>query len=313
MKLWVLAFVALFVLLASPFFGPEFISVERVLNGESSFLFYELRIPRSLITFMAGAGLALSGMTFQSLFRNDLATPYTLGVSTGASLGVSLFIASGIYLSGGTSLFAFFGALLSVIIVYGIGQTKAKMHMNVVLLAGVAMAMTFSSFIMLIQVLVKEMDAVRIIRWLMGSIDVVGMESVYAVAPFFFVGIIFIYKKRVELNLITMGESVAYSRGVDTERLRKHLFLMTSLLVAGIVSECGPIGFVGMMIPHIGREVVGADHRKLFWFSLLAGGSFLILCDLIGRVFFDSLVLPVGVITALLGGPFFLYLILKKK
>lgn len=313
MKKWVWIIALFLFVLISPFLGEKILGY----NDIHSFIFTDLRIPRTFLTFMAGGALSLAGMTFQSLFRNSLATPYTLGVASGASFGVALYIALGFSFSflglSGSGMAALFGAFLTVLLVYFLGRRKKKMQMNIVLLTGIALSMTFSSMIMLIQVLVREMDAVRIIRWLMGSIEVVGMETPLNVLPFYIISVAYLLTKTLELNLLSMGDDIAQMRGVDIQRLKIKLFFVTSFLIAGIVSECGPIGFVGMIVPHFGRIIVGHNHKNLMPFVILFGGAFLIFCDLLSRVFFANFLLPVGVITSLLGGPFFIYFLLQKK
>lgn len=308
---WIILLIS-FVLI-SPFIGERILSYEDI----NSFIFTNLRIPRTLLTFMAGGALSLAGMTFQSLFRNSLATPYTLGVASGASFGVAIYIALGLSFSlvgfSGSGIAALLGSFSTVLLVYFLGRNRKRMEMSIVLLTGIALSMTFSSMIMLIQVLIREMDAVRIIRWLMGSIEVVGMETPLNILPFYFISVCYLFTKRVELNLLAMGDDVAQMRGVDVQKLKIKLFFATSFLVAGVVSECGPIGFVGMIVPHFGRIIIGHNHKVLMPFVILFGGAFLIFCDLISRVFFANYLLPVGVVTSLFGGPFFIYFLLQKK
>ncbi|EQC48320.1 iron chelate uptake ABC transporter, FeCT family, permease protein [Bacteriovorax sp. BSW11_IV] len=313
MKFWLSVIALIFFVLVSPFFGETIFGISDV----NSYIFQNLRVPRTLLTFIAGSSLALAGMSFQALFRNSLATPYTLGVASGASLGVAFYIALGLSFSligfSGAGIFALIGSFATVLLVYLLGSRKNKLHMNTVLLTGIALSMTFSSLILLIQVLVREMDAVRIIRWLMGSIEVVGMETPLNVLPFYVIALVYLSRRPLELNLLSMGDDIAQTRGINIHNLKIQIFLMTSFLVAGVVSECGPIGFVGMIVPHFGRIIVGHNHKRLIPFVAVFGGAFLILCDLISRVFFADFLLPVGVITSLFGGPFFIYFLLQKK
>lgn len=280
-------------------------------------VFLNLRLPRVLTAFVAGAGLSVCGMVFQSLFRNKLATPYTLGVASGASLGATVYIFGGLQLSlfvfDGIMAFSFIGAAMTIAIVYFLGLSQGRLMTGTLLLGGVAMSLFFSSLILFFQFLSDEMNSMKIIRWLMGGVDVVGMESVYRLLPFVGVVVAVAFYKSRELNLVSMGDDIAITRGVNIEVLRKTLFLIVSLAIAGVVSECGPIGFVGLMVPHICRQLVGEDHRRLSAVVPVVGGGFLVACDLASRTLLASSVLPLGIITSMLGGPFFLFLLLRRR
>ncbi len=179
------------------------------------------------------------------------------------------------------------------------------------LLAGVAINFFFSSLILLIQYFSDFTDSFRILRWLMGGLETVGFESVVNTLPFVLAGIFIVFTQVHGLNLMCLGEEIAISRGVAINKTRCLLFFATSLMVGGIVAVCGPIGFVGMMVPHICRLMIGADHRFLLPATLLFGGSFLCLCDTAARTLIAPAEIPVGVITAVLGGPFFLWLLVS--
>jgi iron complex transport system permease protein len=307
-------------LLITPLMGVDFISPYLIVSGESELInsiFWQLRVPRVLTAFLVGGALSLGGLIFQAMFRNSLATPYTLGIASGSSLGAALYIQLGLSLSlgflNGISLFTFLGALASVSLVYFIARGRGRVEMNTLLLAGVIIGMFFSSFILIIQFMSNERSAMNIIRWIMGGLDVVGMETVYSILPFVLIGFIVSIRLSGEMNLLTLGDDLANSRGLNVERIRKLLFLFTSLMIAGVVAECGPIGFVGLIVPHIIKKLSGYNHYYLVPQSFMAGGIFLVLCDLFSRSIFVETLLPVGVITSLLGGPFFLYILLSKK
>jgi len=278
-------------------------------------IFWELRVPRVCVAFLAGAALAVCGMAFQAMFLNPLATPFTLGVSSGASLGAALYIRLGLGFAllgiSGVSVFAFFGALLSILLVYGLSRVRRVFSNAMLLLAGVAISFFFSSLILLLQYLSDFTDAFRILRWLMGGLGVVGFESVLRVLPFVVAGSAIVLYFVHELNLLATGEELAASRGVEVRTTKRLLFFATSLMVGGVVAVCGPIGFVGMMAPHICRLLIGPDHRYLAPATLLFGGAFLVLCDVLAQIVIAPAIIPVGVITALLGGPFFLWLLLS--
>ena len=323
------------VLLAAPFFGIEQLSL-RVLQADdtSAYIFWQIRVPRVVLALLAGSALAVSGMTFQAMFRNPLATPFTLGVASGASLGAvgCLYLEQlssppwlatlyanldrGLALLGisAVSVFAFGGALVAIFLVYGLARARRGFSTTTMLLAGVAIAFFFSSLILLMQYLSDPTGTFRILRWMMGGLDsVVDFRDVLSVLPFVVTGSLIILYFTHELNLITTGEELAASRGVEVHRTKMVLFFAASLMVGAVVAVCGPIGFVGLMAPHICRLLIGPDHRYLMPATLLFGGAFLILCDTLARTVIAPTELPVGIITALLGGPFFLWLLLGRK
>ncbi len=279
-------------------------------------IFWKIRVPRVLLAMFAGMGLSLGGVVFQAIFRNPLATPFTLGVAGGASLGVTLAIFLGLNLTilgvSGVSLAALVGAMGSITIVYGIARATSNVSPNTMLLGGVAISFFFSSLILLLQYLGDMSDSFRIIHWLMGDLSRASAEAIFQILPFIVSGILitgFLYR---ELNLLSIHDDLAGSCGLHVEKMRIILFLAVSLMIAGIVTVCGPIGFVGIMAPHICRLIVGANHRNLIPAAILFGGVFLTLCDTLARTIATSAEVPVGIITAILGGPFFLWLLFKK-
>jgi len=277
----------------------------------------QLRIPRILFTFLAGSGLALCGMVFQAMFHNPLATPFTLGVASGASLGAAIYVYLGFSFSlfgldGGTFA-AFTGALLAISFVYAVSRYQNGFSPETLLLTGVAISFFFSSLILFTQYLSNLNDSFEIMRWLMGSLTTVGYHDVLQLLPFVTICTAVILWLSRELNLLMAGDDIAISRGMPVHTIRYLLFFVTSLCVGAIVALCGPIGFVGMMVPHICRLLVGGNHRWLIPTTLLFGGSFLIICDTIARLIIAPAEIPVGVITTLLGGPFFLWLLIKSK
>ncbi|MDH5357257.1 MAG: iron ABC transporter permease [Gammaproteobacteria bacterium] len=277
----------------------------------------QLRIPRVLFAFLAGSGLAICGMVFQAMFHNPLATPFTLGVASGASLGAAFYVYLGFSFSflgiDGTTFAAFTGALIAISFVYGISRFRSGFSLETLLLTGVAISFFFSSLILFIQYLSNVSDSFRILRWLMGGLSIVGYRDIFQLLPFVSVCIAVILWLSRELNLLMAGDDIALSRGVAVQPIRYLLFFVTSLCVGAIVALCGPIGFIGMMVPHICRLLIGSDHRWLIPATILFGGGFLILCDTIARLIIAPAEIPVGVITTLLGGPFFLWLLIKFK
>lgn len=280
-------------------------------------VFWELRVPRVALAFLAGSGLAVAGMAFQALFRNPLATPFTLGVSNGAAFGATLAIRLGWTASvmgvSAVSLSAFAGALASLALVYGIAAARRTPSAPVLLLAGAAVSLFFSSLILFVQYLSDLAGSFRMLRWLMGGLETVGYGAVLDVLPFVLSGAAVILLFARELNLLAVGEEIAVSRGVRVTAVRGVLFAASTLMVGGIVALSGPIGFVGMMVPHICRLLIGPEHRFLGPATLFFGGLFLVACDAAARLLIAPAEIPVGVITALLGGPFFVGLLVRRS
>ncbi len=315
-----LALLALVVVCGAPLVGSESIPLGALWGdaepGQIKIL-WTLRMPRVAVGFLAGAGLALAGMAFQALFRNALATPFTLGVSSGASLGAAIYIHLGLAFSflriPGESWFAFTGALLTIAVVYGLARAAAGASNVTMLLAGVAVSFFFSSMILFLQYLSDLTRTFRMVRWVMGGLEsIVGVDTILTLFPFVFAGCAVVLYFRHELNLITTGEELAVARGVEVDRVKLVVFVVASIMVGAIVSVCGPIGFVGLMAPHICRLLIGPDHRKLAPATLLFGGAFLVACDTLARTVIAPTELPVGILTALLGGPFFVWLLLTR-
>ncbi len=301
----------------APFIGMESITPGIILSSADSLaadIFWKIRTPRVLTAFLAGAALSVSGMAFQALFRNPLATPFTLGVSSGAAFGAALYVRLGLVFSvfavDGQSVSAFLGALTALGIVYGLTRMRRGFSTATMLLAGVAVSFFFSSFLLFIQYTSDFSNSFRIIRWLMGGLEGVGYRPVLMVLPTTVAGAAVVLFLVRELNLISFGDTIALSRGVNTPRIKTALFLAVSFMVGSVVAVTGPIGFVGMMSPHICRLLVGHDHRTLMPASFFFGGLFLVVCDTVARTVIAPVEIPVGVITALLGGPFFLWLLI---
>jgi iron complex transport system permease protein len=270
----------------------------------------EVRLPRVTLGFLAGAALAVAGMAFQALFRNALATPYTLGVSAGASLGAAIYVHLGIAISvGGMPGYAFAalaGALVAIALICAVARATYGFSSSTLLLAGVAISFLFTSVIMAIQYAGDVTTSFRIGRWLLGGLEVVGFLPVVHVLPFAVAGVTILLAVSRDLDLLVVGEESAAARGVSVTTLKKLVFAASSLMVGGVVATCGPIGFVGLVVPHVGRLVLGPGHRNLGPFSAVAGGTFLVACDAVGRTIVAPVEIPVGIITALIGGPFFL-------
>lgn len=310
LRVIIIALAALAICLVAPFIGPTFADDETMRR-----VLYALRFPRAGAAAAAGATLALCGMIFQSLFRNDLASPYTLGVSGGASFGAAVAILlglPGLFGIPGVPLAAFLGALVSVAVVWRLSLLAHRFGSQTMLLAGVAVGFFFSGLTVLVQYLADYSHSYRILHWLMGSLDSAGSAELLKLLPFAAVAAFAALFHR-ELDLMSLGEETAAARGVDPSRISLFLFALSSLAVAGVVAVTGPIGFIGLMAPHIARMLVGPAHRLLGPATFFSGGALLVLCDTLARILIAPAEIPVGVITALLGGPFFLWLLLRRK
>ncbi len=306
---WVVTFLA--GLVGNPMMSP--LEIIGNPHGDEARLFMDWRMPRSVTAFLVGAALSLAGLVFQAMFRNPLATPYTLGVSGGASFGAVVALQFGVAASvlghAAVQTSAFLGALLSVAIVYGTFRFKRRASITTMLLAGVGCSFLFSSLIMLLQYLCDPAKTIQTLYWMMGGIFVTGFGDALQLVPALILGVgatVFLTK---ELDVMLLGEEISASRGVNLNRVRNLLFLAVSLMTAAVVSLCGPIGFVGMMVPHACRLCLGPLHRRLVPASLAAGGVFLLVCDVIARTVISPAEIPVGVITSLFGAPFLLLLL----
>jgi iron complex transport system permease protein len=273
-----------------------------------------LRLPRAILAGFVGAGLSVSGATFQALLRNPLADPYILGVSSGAAVGAILAILLGLgTFSLGLPLASFLGALLTVLVVFYFGKQDGKIHPNTLLLAGVIIGSFLSALIMFFISVSQKEELHTIIFWLMGDFSFSNARAILIIFPYILLGGILLYLRSRHLNLILSGEESAVQLGVNVEKLKLISYLSASLITAASVSVCGLIGFVGLIIPHSVRLIFGPDHRLLIPASALIGASFLIASDTFARTVLAPTELPVGVITAAFGGPFFIYLLRTRK
>ncbi len=274
----------------------------------------QLRLPRVVLAAVVGAALAASGALFQGLFRNPLADPAIIGVSSGAALGaiaVIVFAGSGALAAFGVPLAAFAGAIVTAFLVYRLARIGPTVHVATLLLAGIAVAAVISSVMSLVMSFSGE-QVRDIYAWLLGGLVGQGWRAIGAVIPLVALGLAAAALTAHDLNLLSLGEERAAQLGVDVSRLKRRTIAIGALLAACAVSVAGVIGFVGLMTPHLLRLVVGADHRRLLPAVLLAGPTLLILADLVARTVLSPQELPVGIVTALLGGPFFLYLLRRE-
>jgi len=273
---------------------------------------FAIRLVRTLLALTAGAGLAVCGAVFQALLRNPLAEPYILGVSSGAGLGAvlgAIFFGSAVFLP----IPAFIGAALTIFLVYNLSRMGGKIPVQGLLLSGVVINIMFSSLIMFFISTAKTSILHDSMWWLLGNLQIFDIKLLITVSALTLFGIcaFLIYSK--ELNAISLGEDEAIHLGIDIERVKKILFLITSLVTACLVSTCGLIGFVGLIVPHIARSLIGPNHKALIPVCAILGAVFLALSDILARMVLQPIEIPIGVITSILGGPFFLFLLRRSR
>ena len=277
-------------------------------------IIFSIRLPRVIFAGLVGASLSAAGVIFQALLRNPLADPFILGVSGGSAVGAIIGIIIGLgSVPFGISGLAFLGAVITVVLVFLIGKTNKELHSNTLLLAGVIVNAFFSAIIMFLISISTNADLHNITFWLMGDLSLATWVKILFVSILLLFGFAIIYSYARPLNLIVTGEETAMQLGVSVERTKIILFLAGSLVTALAVSFSGIIGFVGLIIPHIMRMLLGPDHRLLLPASFLFGASFLVVADTIARTVIPHSELPVGVITAICGAPYFIYLLRRRS
>ena len=316
-----LLLLAVAVLLAAGL-GTESISWTGALSDTSSVdhaILFDVRLPRIALAAMAGAGLASVGVAFQALLRNPLAEPYVLGVSGGAALGATVVIAVGlpvaaVWASAMVPASAMLGGIAATALVYFIARAGGEGSATSMLLAGVIVNAIASALITFIKTLVSAAKAQDLLFWLMGFIDVPSPTTLLVMLAYLVVGCSVLLLDAGRLNLLSLGDEPAQHLGVDVRRLERRVYVASSLVVGAIVSVTGLIGFVGLVVPHALRRIVGPDHRLLLPNSIVIGASVLVLCDLLARAAFRWLGTepPVGAVTALVGGPLFLVLLRRR-
>lgn len=308
--------ISLIVLSIAPFVGETPLDMGKLFdpNAMEYLLFWDLRVPRVLVAFFSGAILALGGMVFQAVFRNSLTTPFTLGVSSGATLATAIGI---VFLPASLAalsyLFSFAGAFLTIALLFLFARTLSATQTNSLLLIGIALSFFYSAALMVVYYLSDLEQSYSIIRFTMGSLNIVGFKSLYPVigAALLLLVVVVNYKK--ELRAILTSHENAFLKGIEIKKINLILLLFVSLSVGVCVSVVGPIGFIGLVIPHIIRLVYKKSSEKLIVPVFYYGGIFLVLCDLIGRNLGAVSEVPIGVVTSFIGGPFFIYIILRRK
>jgi len=272
-------------------------------------ILFKIRLPRILLAGLVGMVLSMAGVVFQALLRNPLAEPFVLGISSGAAIGAVLAIIFGIGYGIFLPTTAFLGALVSMALVFSLARRQTRMSSTTVILIGVVVSAFFSSLIMFFIAITSDHRLSAILFWLYGDLSLSTYEQVGILAPVAILGGIFLFGYSRSMNIINTGEDVAKQLGVEVERVKLVLFGVSSLITAVAVAESGVIGFVGLIVPHLMRMAFGPDHRLLLPTSGLFGASFMIAADTAARTVVSPNELPVGVITAFLGAPFFIMLL----
>lgn len=307
------------VLLASPFIGAVSLNLSDVFTPDTlqHSIFFNLRVPRVLFAFAAGSILALSGLLFQTLFRNALMTPYTLGISSGAVLGAGIAIKLGlgslVFGIAAVSVFGFLGAMLTVFLLIYLAKFLKHSHFESLLLLGIALSLFYTSALMVVFYLGDTMQNDILLRFTMGSLSIIGWMHPLTVGIIAFILFLVIYLYRYELQLLGISDESATLRGVNTKKTTLTLLIVSSFAIGTLVSISGPIGFVGLIVPHIVAKLHPSTVNHRIIKTALFGGFFLVFCDTITRGLQTQSELPIGIVTALIGGPFFIYLIISRS
>ncbi len=310
--------------LLCPFFGAEHLGLQRITAGwmgrpnPDADIFFMQRIPRVLLGLLAGGALAAVGASFQIILRNPLAEPFTLGVTGGAAVGAVLALSiPGAYLAWGpfssVQLFALAGGGAALSLIYVLAARREGLAPNTLLLAGVTISIFCGSAVMLIRYLVDPRLLVQMDRWLMGGLAPMGYRQLASLFPLLIPGLGLLLRQSLALNHLILGEELAMGHGVDVAATRKETFIGGGLATAAVVALVGPIGFVGLLVPHAVRRLCGYDHRFVLPGSFLLGGALLAACDAAARTLAAPAEMPVGIVTAAVGCPVFIGLLLRTR
>lgn len=280
------------------------------LDETSRAILLDVRLPRALLAIAVGACLSSAGVAFQALLRNPLADPYVVGASSGAALGAALAILLG--LTAVLPLAAFLGAVGAMAFIVRLARIGGALPVDTFLLAGVVVGSFLWSLVSFLLTLARQ-DMPKIVFWLMGSLSDARWDQLPMIVPYLAIGLGGLYAASLSLNLLTLGEEAAIPLGLPAERAKLWVLLGATLLTAAAVSVSGLIGFLGLIVPHLCRSLTGPDHRLLLPAAALGGGGFLLLCDTLARTLLPGQEVPVGVITALLGAPFFFWLLYTRR
>ncbi|WP_320034129.1 iron ABC transporter permease [Halarcobacter sp.] len=309
--------ISVFLIVLSPFFGESSISFNEIFdsNTTSHMIFWDLRVPRIVLAFFVGAILSLSGLIFQTIFKNILITPYTLGIASGTTLFTALSIVFlptfALYISG------IVGSFITIMVLYLISRIINKNSLlastNSILLVGIALSFFYSSALMLVFFLSTLQENYTIVRFTLGSLDIVGFNTpiiVFIVAILF---LYFVYRFKSEIKLLLVSNDMAFLKGINVNRVNLTLLILVSIAVGVSISFVGPIGFIGLIIPHTIRLIYKKSAHKLIFPVFFYGGVFLVISDLIARNLNTASSMPIGVVTSFIGAPFFVYLLIKRN
>ena len=312
--LYLISFLIIFV---SPFLGEINIDLKDIFSLEEHLkvVFWDLRVPRTILAFFVGSILAISGLIFQIIFKNDLITPYTLGIASGTTLFSAIFI---VFFPFFPLVFgSVFGSLFTVLVLFLISKNIYKKSIqnstNSILLIGIALSFFYSSALMLLFFLSNLQESYSIVRFTLGSLDIFGFFPAYVLMLTAFLMIVFIYKMKNSINLLLISNDTAFLKGLNIDKITLLILTFITICVGITISFTGPIGFVGLVIPHIVKLIYKKSATKLFLPNIFFGGVFLVFCDLVSRLLPTSSTLPIGVVTAFVGAPFFVYLLVRKR
>lgn len=316
-KIGLLLIIAMVLLVFTPFLGITPIDLRSIFRGSpNSFIFWHLRVPRTILGFVAGAILALSGLVCQNLFKNNLATPDLLGISSGAAAGAVIALKFKLHLSflgiGGVYVFSYLGAISAVLFIFLVAGLIKNASLYTFLMSGVAINFFYSSIIVFFQYIFDFSDTFSLLRWLMGGISVTGYREIVILFILLVIFLFFIFIFKKEFLLVSAGDDFARSRGLNVANFRIYSFLGLSFFVGAVVSTCGPIGFIALVVPHVSRSWGKSHYGATVAFTFLLGGGLLVLADLLARTLIPPVDIPVGIVTALLGAPFFLLLLIAE-
>ncbi len=324
---WTLTLISLFIILVVSVYysvskGPIEITFMEFLyalvgRGEPVHekVIWQLRMPRVMMAVFVGMGLTVAGVGMQALFKNPMASPYILGLSSGAAFGAAVAMVIGITIIPGRLAIpsmAFIFCFITLMIVYNIARSHGRVPVETLLLAGIAVGAFFSALVSLLTYLAGD-ELEGIVFWMMGDLSQFGWDNFIIVMPLVVIGVVATYYYSRELNAMMLGDHHAMNLGIEVNKVRFNVLIASALMTAAAVSFVGIIGFVGLVIPHIVRMIVGPDHRILIPASVMAGAIFLVLCDIISRIVMYPGTLPIGIITALIGAPYFIYLLRRRR
>ncbi|MGI9257114.1 MAG: FecCD family ABC transporter permease [Salinispira sp.] len=284
-------------------------------SGQTEAIIWHIRLPRSVAAVISGAALALSGAAVQGMFRNPMASPNILGISAGSSFAAVLVIVTGMQIIHPLilPLAAFCGAMLTAAFVYFIGSNRGRSHLLFIILAGLGLSSLFGGLVSALLLFSSRYEVSQFLFWTMGGLDGLVPERLLWSLPIIIPAAVILLRKGRTLNLLSLGDEQAHSLGLRVERSKAHILLLTALITSMSIALSGPIAFIGLMVPHFMRLIFGSDHRRLLPLSALGGAVFLLLCDIIGRRLIPPYEIKTGIITAIVGAPYILFLIVRYQ